>query len=483
MKIVQTFWSAGKSPLRHNFGWFSAQHHIMSWALSCLKIKEYYDDVELYTDSNGYDILVNCLKLPYSSVHCCYDSFEYQHPHLWALPKVKTYAAQTSPFIHIDGDVFIWEKFSFQLESAPLIAQNFEKGTSYYGEIMAGLKEKLRFIPGCLRVELAKPSVSAYNAGILGGSDYLFFKEYAETAIEFIGKNSGSCLSSNMNVLFEQVLFYVMSRERDKTVSCLLSGQIEDNGYSQRDFGDFTAVPYRLKYLHLIGSNKRNKVTCDMMSRTLLLHYPEYFYRIVSLFRGEHAFWTGKIEPLFSFWYPSGHHFPKPACRDENFAHSDALVLPSSSERWHRVAPNELYMQELAAISYSYFFFCPQKEQLQTVIAINPHLTVTEAPESERSDYNVYANEAETDTIAPCAVVSLPELFFEGISNIAIDELGYNILAILDTPRTVQNIIISLASCFSVEDLTHHQRVIYDLVLTKLKFLFHHKCIFICSKP
>lgn len=40
----------------------------MSWALSCLSLRENYDDVAFYTDSNGYKVLIKLLKLPYTDV-------------------------------------------------------------------------------------------------------------------------------------------------------------------------------------------------------------------------------------------------------------------------------------------------------------------------------------------------------------------------------------------------------------------------------
>lgn len=39
MKIIQTFWTAGQDPLKHNFGWTHPEYNLMSWALS--KIKTY----------------------------------------------------------------------------------------------------------------------------------------------------------------------------------------------------------------------------------------------------------------------------------------------------------------------------------------------------------------------------------------------------------------------------------------------------------
>lgn len=49
-KTVQTLWTGHKSLVRDSFGWLEPQYHLMAWALSCLMLRESYDDVELYTD-------------------------------------------------------------------------------------------------------------------------------------------------------------------------------------------------------------------------------------------------------------------------------------------------------------------------------------------------------------------------------------------------------------------------------------------------
>jgi hypothetical protein len=118
----------------------------MAWALSCLRLKEHYPNLHLYTDNRGYEILVEYLNLPYSDVHACYDSIDHYSETLWTLPKIMTYAAQKGPFIHVDGDVFIWEKLRFELENAQLVAQNFEAGTDYYKKMMDSIRKHLHYI-------------------------------------------------------------------------------------------------------------------------------------------------------------------------------------------------------------------------------------------------------------------------------------------------------------------------------------------------
>ncbi|MCC8154329.1 MAG: hypothetical protein LIP01_09000 [Tannerellaceae bacterium] len=92
MRAVQTLWTCNKDLLNDGFGWLMPEHHLMAWTLSCLCLRENYDEVVLYTDSIGYAVLIEQLQLPYTNVVLAYDNFSCQEP-LWGLAKLKTYFA------------------------------------------------------------------------------------------------------------------------------------------------------------------------------------------------------------------------------------------------------------------------------------------------------------------------------------------------------------------------------------------------------
>lgn len=81
----------------------------MGWTLSSLTLRKYYEYVELYTDTHGFDVLIKQLQLPYSKAKVVFDDRTRYPKGLWALPKIKTYSLQEKPFIHVDGNIFIWE--------------------------------------------------------------------------------------------------------------------------------------------------------------------------------------------------------------------------------------------------------------------------------------------------------------------------------------------------------------------------------------
>lgn len=82
----------------------------MSWALSCLKFKEIYNEIELVTDINGKHLLYDILELPYTNVVTKLDDLNDYNHNLWALGKLYAYKLQQEPFIHVE---LMWEYLSY----------------------------------------------------------------------------------------------------------------------------------------------------------------------------------------------------------------------------------------------------------------------------------------------------------------------------------------------------------------------------------
>jgi len=284
MKILHTYWSKpscgnNDNLLENRFdgGWLSMKYHCLSWALSCLKCKQFYENVELYTDSTGKKLLIDMLQLPYSKVHVCLDDINYIPKQMWAMSKIYTYSLQKEPFIHIDGDVYLWDKFDRTIEEAPLIAQNPEQYNSYYKVPIQYMKRRNFILPDILKnINCENNSICAVNAGTLGGNDISFFREYTKLAFEIFHANKKKFEhkdSGKLNVVIEQLLFYQMAENSGIDINFLL-------GNIKGDFSnlmEFILVPKEKKYIHLVGFAKRLGVACNMVERHLQLEFPEYY--------------------------------------------------------------------------------------------------------------------------------------------------------------------------------------------------------------
>jgi hypothetical protein len=522
MKIVQTLWSCQKNLLEHSFGWLSPQHHLMAWALSCLRLKEYYDDIHFYTDSTAYKILLERLDLPYKDVHIAYDHLSEDYGNYYALPKILTYFSQEEPFIHVDGDVFIWQRFNSSLESSALIAQNLEKGTTYYKNTMNHLNPELVYVPDLLKNELSKSSISAYNAGIIGGNDVQFLNEYAYIALDIIEKNSPLSptrrLPLSFNILFEQILFYALTIKKNKPVACVINEVIEDFGYSKHKFADFSLIPWQATYLHVIGAKKMDPEICALMGRTFMQEYPKHFEKILELFPRKHKYFDSIIASFCQKFNKKTEIFSSNEqyeCSSFNktlsllkletnelikipFHQLDLSISDKKSKMVGQVFRYESEFSEVKKkwdeIDFEYLMFLQfeplnvfetliKSKELQTNSCFkrNPFLYVVEDSfnwDIETKNY-VNPNLVQTDLNEILGLVYIPQIFFDGYCEVIIDELDYNLLAILERPKSLVEILDQLEKCFANTTEENTYDAMYQLTLLRLKRLFLTQCILI----
>lgn len=288
MKIVQSYWTKPSFKKKQSEsdrsagGWLDIKYNYLSWALSCLQLKKFYNEVELVTDEFGFELLVNKLNLPYSNVKVILDDLNEYNPDLWALGKIYAYSVQEEPFLHVDGDIYIWERFAPRIENAALVCQNLEE-MRLYDKVFNQITKYFNFIPlELLKSKNKNGKIKAANAGILGGTDIAFFKNYTEKAFQFVNNNLNIINKMDVglfNMIFEQSLFYALSEDKKIDLTFLFPNMNE--WYD--GIADFTGVPDRVKYIHAIGFYKQGQLTCDFLELKLQQDYPDYYYRIKRL--------------------------------------------------------------------------------------------------------------------------------------------------------------------------------------------------------
>jgi hypothetical protein len=278
MKIVQTFCSFNQDVLRSKFGWYAAYYHLVSWSLSAHSLSRFYD-VTLYTDENGYNALIRKLRLPYSNVIISHDTMHKYHKSAWALAKLKTFAQQSEPFLHVDGDVFIGKPFDSALLQAGVIVQNLEMSSDKYERNLNRAKDHLRYLPLIMHADIKEGDICSCNAGIIGGSDLALLHELSRLAFAIADKNDISRLHRNtllnINVLLEQVMLSRLLLQQDKRASTLFREVFYDFGYTTDNVARFGAP-----YVHLVGGHKRSKKMCMEMENVLAEKYPEALSRM-----------------------------------------------------------------------------------------------------------------------------------------------------------------------------------------------------------
>lgn len=446
MKIIQSFWSQNlENPLNDNYGWLSEAHNWLSWILSANQLAKFYK-VELYTDQKGYEILINQLQLPYHKVHVVLDELNHYHKSLWAMPKIKTYSLQNEPFLHVDGDVFIWKAFSEELLSGDFISQNLEITTEYYEEMWNDIYPNLVYVPAEMQDYISNKNNYAYNMGIIGGRNYEFFKKYAATSSDFVDQNTSvwnSINGFNFNIFFEQVLFYNMIKKSSDKVNCLFSDTPNDNNYI--GFGDFDKVPNQKTYLHLLGTYKKSVRVCSNLETYVIKEYPQYFER---------------LRKLFPFHFS---HYDMSFDKAKNVDLKKEFKLKNTSEIKEKLSDEYLVGRNFMALEF------PQ--EFDYLVSHNKAFELVKLSEIDVTDF---FDELSNENIK---TVTIPELG-QGISRIGIDEIDELILQELENPILYEEFILNMTA-YLEEDVEEDGKANFiQLIQNRVRFFLVEKTLF-----
>lgn len=299
--IIQSFWSkpflknSNHPNARFKAGWLDEKYFYYSIALSCLKFKEHYSEITLYTDQHGKKVLGDILNLPYTEIHTTLDDLDNYNSNLWALPKLHTYSLQKQPFIHVDTDVFIWEKFPESKVNSPIFCQNIEDNYPIYQETLDAILKIFDFVPTEIVNSLYQnKKVLAFNAGVIGGNDLKFYKNLYSKALEMIHKNEHLFPKIDVgmfNMIFEQLLGHALASKNGIGISPLLENV--DPNFAK--LTNFHLAGFQTNYVHAIGYAKKSLHACEQIEALLMYEYPEVYKDITQ--KGlENSLWEKRFE-------------------------------------------------------------------------------------------------------------------------------------------------------------------------------------------
>lgn len=288
--IIHSFWSLPsikKKTLEHdrnNGGFLSEKYHAMSWALSCLSWKKYYGKISLYTDVMGKEWLIDKLNLPYDEVYICLDEINNINPIYYAYPKLYVYSLQEKPFLHVDGDTYIFNKLPVNYKNSELVCQSFEYNFSFYGKVLKQVRDNLINIPKEI-YSYDSTNFQAINAGIIGGKNVTFFKELFQLVKQvFYDNNVNSDLIDieRYNVLMEQFYFYMLANKKGLKIDTLLNYEISENF---RELTMFHMIPIFNSYIHLISFSKRQYLHFLQLENRLKAEFYDVYKKISFLYK------------------------------------------------------------------------------------------------------------------------------------------------------------------------------------------------------
>lgn len=451
MKIVQTLWIPReiKHPASFKSGWASAEYHWLSWALSVLQLRKFYDDVELFTTRAGKEF-VEELQLPYSNIKLIDDTLDIP-PSAWALAKINTYKQQIKPFLHVDGDVFLFNAIPKMLCNASLICQSKEIDFFHYEETLRQVQSEFEYVPDWCKDHPAKPLVT-YNAGIFGGNDLALIKEFCDLAFRFVGDNKKSFLSIENStafcMLFEQYLFSDRVRRSQKNVDTFFEEPVHDTSYP--GLGDFWN---NRSYVHLMGMSKKNRFILKQMMNKTRQELPENYYHVLRTLRKYGVpiefkiYSTADIDPLkrSTFQY------------SEMLAQFDPATPPTDSGKL-----GHFYAKDA-------FIFAAMEKFTS--------LNVSTIPKQRFAHTNDVVV-TETNDQAPKYLLKVFDTFDLGIASIPLEKIEFAILEILkEQEQSIEEVIEFLIPCFDDNDVAENRQVLEGYVIEKFKSLMSYGAI------
>ena len=374
-------------------------------------------------------MLVDRLKLPYKEVHVVYDDLAVL-PHHWAIAKIKTYTLQEEPFIHVDGDIYIPNALPDDILKAALVAQNREIGTKYYRRMVDRM---LSFgtikLPHYIEQGLKEESISSYNMGIFGGNDVDFIHEYCDEAMRFVRDNdinNASLPHSRVvcNIFFEQIILAAFADLKKREVASVLGRDVKDEGYSGFEFCDLAYYEQRA-FFHLLGGHKRNPYNCDMIGKTLLRLYPEYYKRIIEMFP-ERNIRLGKPQdkPVST---PS---IERCIARYEDFR-------GGLENEWRDMPVSRLVDLERQTAQFIHFNMASDEQRKGLRLAIHPEMRALDIPETwPPQAAEIIKRRLGCDPQLPLAALAfIPVLLGDGTKEVPLTELHCRIIAFLSGKR------------------------------------------------
>jgi len=500
MKYIQSlFIRDDQNPFENSFGWVSPHYHLMGWALSCLTLKKQLGHLSLYCNKRAKELLIDILELPYDEVHESMSGWEPPHPKLWALSKIHTYAQQKTPFLHIDGDVFLFGKFPECILHGSVVAQNVEEFTDYYYSFMKPINRKFTYQPECLVEDFRKmENLHALNAGVLGGCDIDFFQRYCAEAFKYVEANLSNLSemdADRFNVFFEQHLCYRMAEEENIKVEYLLPQTYHDNSYLGLDMFH-EILSGRIKYFHLLGNYKADEFTCQQMAKTLHALYPQYYHRIISLFpelAKEYAGIGYELECEICF-IEKKYLLTDSKEEYKTFTWSPDTIYPDTLQDFSEFSESvNTFLKESASFSRSYlngrdalsFHWYNQIMEKHQPFEISPVIRVIKSShdwaklyrgnKTSGIEYYNSTNEVSDKGVYYSLIVS--ELTPEGFSLFDIDEFEAVVLNSCKSPLSIEELTDRMLMEVDSEVKEKHLEKVKALIFESLKRLILMKAI------
>jgi hypothetical protein len=488
MNIVQTYWLRDQrpesSPMLNQAGWLNPEYHWFSWALSSHLLHKQYGKVHLFTNELGKKVLVDLLDLPYTKVTIIDEATIDRYPaNLWVSAKAHTYGLQSDPFVHIDGDAYLWQKLPELLTKQPVFAQNREACSIMYE---AGLQYATRALYGTDAIDFSKLNATiSLNAGIIGGVNTHFFNYFWRVFLDIAVQNykllSGS-FPASVNMVMEQLLLYQLANTHDIPVAYLKDQTVTDPAYPT--YYDFKNVPH-CQLIHPVGAAKRLPDVCHQLGLRLRNDFPSVYYHVIR------QCLQHEIPIQYKLYYVYG--FPPYHKKNTNFKpHQEQLIDNQiiNSANWKNSEQARLNyemsyedMRKLYKANIRHHqrideLFLTNEIIMNTYLQINPENWFVESV-SDATMSTLTDSSSEKEQIIDDSVLLIPNELSLTIDEFRLDVLNQLLVDFFSTRNTVSKCLTNLNSYFDLQNDTDRQEY-HSLIINRLKELLHWHVLIFC---
>ena len=279
MKIIQSFYQINKKVCYFNGdGNDNYLINFYSSLLSYIKLNELYGDVTMYCNSYAYD---NMLKyIPYDNI--IFNELDWinqdNYGNEWGLMKFHVFEQQKEPFMHIDGDVFLFNDLLSEFinnDNYDGIVQSIDISSQVYGAFYQSNVNKLKELNVISKISddltLKYNGAIGYNNGVVGFKNMDFLKHYINTAKklnELMNINTFKNVN-HQTMIFEQFNLYHAVINKNMNFHKVLSDELIT------EFG-INEAGSKIGYTHLLSGNKYVDYFVMLVRNKIINEYPEY---------------------------------------------------------------------------------------------------------------------------------------------------------------------------------------------------------------
>lgn len=284
MQYIHSIWSTPSKNNNFNIDVDNnfALKNFHSYLLSALLIKKHGYKIDLYCDKYSHEIYS---LIPYNNINVVDYENDGIDSKFWIWGKVKTQSLVKEPYVHVDGDVFLFRDIinnKLLNGEYKCVVQNIENeetiGYNTYTNLYKNSYDFFNDIYIDINFKIDKYNLNAYNCGVVGFSDLKLRDEYLNLVKNVLQKLTQSDVfynKSKYNGMFlvseQSLLLYVLKENNIKPYEIIPYQIMARNN-------DWHSYATNIGYVHMWGYSKYRPWVVDKIKNKIKKFFPEYQY-------------------------------------------------------------------------------------------------------------------------------------------------------------------------------------------------------------